>query len=130
MSNPAQLRLGFGGVPSTEDSSFAVAQAAGTASLCISGTVAVSAFELNTLPMPSPEQMKTLERMLRRGAARDIMDKTVAKIYEIERRAIFKSHKDRGNSLGPIGSLPAPGAGYAVSRGKGTAEEKGYPLAK
>jgi adenine-specific DNA-methyltransferase len=52
---------------------------------CISGTVAVSAFELNTLPMPSPEQMKTLERLIRRGAARDIIERTVARIYGIER---------------------------------------------
>jgi adenine-specific DNA-methyltransferase len=52
---------------------------------CISGTVAVSAFELNTLPMPSAEQMKTLESLLRRGAARDTIERTVARIYGIER---------------------------------------------
>lgn len=30
---------------------------------CISGSVAVSAFELNTLPMPSPEDMKAFEKL-------------------------------------------------------------------
>ena len=51
---------------------------------CISGSVAVSAFELNTLPMPAPEQMKDLERLLRNGAARETIEKTVARIYGVE----------------------------------------------
>jgi adenine-specific DNA-methyltransferase len=51
---------------------------------CISGSVAVSAFELNALPMPSPEQMKTLERLLQLGTARDEIETTVARIYGVE----------------------------------------------
>jgi hypothetical protein len=79
-------------------------------------------------------------------------------IREIERRAIFRSDKDREDFLDRIGSLlPETGTvcyawavielggiselakalgmkpsavGYAVPRGKNTAEEKGYSLAK
>lgn len=52
---------------------------------CISGSVAISAFELNALPMPSPEQMKTLKRLLRSKAGRDKIDKAVAQIYGLDR---------------------------------------------
>lgn len=52
---------------------------------CISGSVAVSAFELNTLPLPSPEQMEMIGRMLKGGASREAIEKTLAQIYGIER---------------------------------------------
>jgi len=52
---------------------------------CISGSVAVSAYELNALPMPSPEQMKALERLLKLEAARDKIEETVARIYGVDR---------------------------------------------
>lgn len=52
---------------------------------CISGSVAVSAYELNALPMPSPEQMKTLERLIQLGAAWDEIEKTVARIFGVDR---------------------------------------------
>lgn len=51
---------------------------------CISGSVAVSAFELNTLPMPSPSEMKALERLLRNGAGQEVIEETVARIYGVE----------------------------------------------
>ena len=49
----------------------------------ISGSVAVSAFELNTLPLPSPEQMEMTGRMLKGGAGREALEKAVAQIYGI-----------------------------------------------
>lgn len=52
---------------------------------CISGSVAVSAYELNALPMPSPEQMKALEKLMELGAARKEIETTVARIYGIGR---------------------------------------------
>lgn len=52
---------------------------------CISGSVAVSAFELKALPMPSPEQMKTIENLLRSRAARDTIERTVSQIYGVTR---------------------------------------------
>ncbi|MBN1104456.1 MAG: N-6 DNA methylase [Deltaproteobacteria bacterium] len=51
---------------------------------CISGSVAVSAFELNTLPMPSPDEMDAIERLLRSGAARETIEKTVAQVYGVQ----------------------------------------------
>lgn len=51
---------------------------------CISGSVAVSAYELNTLPMPSPDQMKVIEKLLRSGATQETIEKTVARIYGVE----------------------------------------------
>jgi adenine-specific DNA-methyltransferase len=51
---------------------------------CISGSVAVSAYELNALPMPSPEQMKTLEKLIQLGAWKEI-ETTVARIYGVDR---------------------------------------------
>jgi adenine-specific DNA-methyltransferase len=51
---------------------------------CISGSVAVSAFELNTLPLPSPDDMKAIEKLLRNGAAPEMIEKKVARIYGVE----------------------------------------------
>ncbi len=51
---------------------------------CISGSVAVSAFELNNLPLPSPDDMKALEKLLRNGAVRETVEETVARIYGVK----------------------------------------------
>jgi hypothetical protein len=51
---------------------------------CISGSVAVSAFELNTLPLPSPDDMKAIETLLQNEAAREMVEETVARIYGVE----------------------------------------------
>lgn len=49
---------------------------------CISGSVAVSIYELNTLPLPSPEQMETIENLLRDKVPQIMIEKTVAQIYD------------------------------------------------
>ena len=49
---------------------------------CISGSVAVSAYELNSLPLPSPEEMQALERLVRRGASREAIERHVARLYK------------------------------------------------
>ncbi|RJR33168.1 MAG: hypothetical protein C4576_28515, partial [Desulfobacteraceae bacterium] len=51
---------------------------------CISGSVAVSAYELNALPLPPPGQMEMIERMLKGGASQETIEKALAKIYGIE----------------------------------------------
>lgn len=48
---------------------------------CISGSVAVSAFELEALPLPSPEQMKKIERLLARGAAAETIEAHIRTLY-------------------------------------------------
>lgn len=48
---------------------------------CINGSVAVSAYELEALPLPATEAMIELERLLRRGAKREVIDRFVARIY-------------------------------------------------
>lgn len=53
---------------------------------CISGSVAVSAFELEALPLPSPTQMGQLERLVAKKATR-------AKI-EAELEAVFGAYKE------------------------------------
>jgi hypothetical protein len=59
----------------------------------ISGSVAVSAFELNTLPMPSPEDMKAIEKLLRNGAAQEMVEQTVAQTYGVERWFVSEPDK-------------------------------------
>jgi hypothetical protein len=56
-----------------------------TAFRCISGSVAVSAFELNALPMPAPDQMLMLEKLIGRGTAREEIERAVARIYGVVR---------------------------------------------
>jgi adenine-specific DNA-methyltransferase len=48
---------------------------------CISGSVAVSAFEMEALPLPSAAQMKPIERMLAEGASALAVEKAFRKLY-------------------------------------------------
>jgi adenine-specific DNA-methyltransferase len=48
---------------------------------CISGSVAVSAYELNALPFPSPEEMAVIVQLVKAGAPPDVIEQTVADIY-------------------------------------------------
>jgi adenine-specific DNA-methyltransferase len=48
---------------------------------CISGSVAVSAFELESLPLPSIEQMQSLEQLLGKGASAAEVNAMIAGFY-------------------------------------------------
>ena len=48
---------------------------------CINGSVAVSAYELEALPMPPPEGMKEIERLVRERANREILEREVERLY-------------------------------------------------
>lgn len=50
---------------------------------CISGSVAVSAFELEALPLPSIQKLGTLLELLRVGAAKSVIDRECARLYEL-----------------------------------------------
>jgi adenine-specific DNA-methyltransferase len=51
---------------------------------CISGSVAVSAFELEALPMPAAHQFANLAELVRRGASREMLDEACAALYELD----------------------------------------------
>lgn len=57
--------------------------AADRAFRCISGSVAVSAYELNALPLPSPIQIAELESRIEDGASREAVELLVASYYGI-----------------------------------------------
>jgi adenine-specific DNA-methyltransferase len=48
---------------------------------CINGSVAVSAFELNSLPLPSPEQMRSLQQVVLSGGANCDIEELIARFY-------------------------------------------------
>ena len=48
---------------------------------CINGSVAVSAYELQALPLPPPESVTELERLVTAGAERDAIEQAVARAY-------------------------------------------------
>jgi len=48
---------------------------------CISGSVAVSAFELQAIPLPSPEQMKPVEALVKGRAPREKIEAAIAALY-------------------------------------------------
>ncbi len=48
---------------------------------CINGSVAVSAYEMAALPLPSPEDMEELEALVDQGARRDTLEGAVARAY-------------------------------------------------
>jgi adenine-specific DNA-methyltransferase len=60
---------------------FLNSSAADRAFRCISGSVAVSAYELQSLALPAPESMQPLERVLRKPFSRADIDKICEAIY-------------------------------------------------
>ncbi len=48
---------------------------------CINGSVAVSAYELEALPLPPPEHMKEVERLVRERAGRETLERAVERLY-------------------------------------------------
>lgn len=50
---------------------------------CISGSVAVSAFELESLPLPDPEAMYAIQKTVQRGADRAQLEKQICAAYGI-----------------------------------------------
>ena len=52
---------------------------------CISGSVAVSAFELEAVPLPSVAAMQKIEALVKRGASRSTIDKALTSLYSVER---------------------------------------------
>lgn len=51
---------------------------------CISGSVAVSAYELNSLPLPPTEQAKSIEMLLEGGELPENVETLIARIYGVE----------------------------------------------
>jgi len=50
---------------------------------CISGSVAVSAFELNSIPLPTPEQLMVIKTMLASGIGKNVIEKKIASFYGV-----------------------------------------------
>lgn len=48
---------------------------------CINGSVAVSAYELQALPLPSPEDMQEMERLVRLQAGRETLEREAERLY-------------------------------------------------
>ena len=48
---------------------------------CINGSVAVSAYELEALPLPSPEEVKKIERLVEGRATRETLECAVERLY-------------------------------------------------
>jgi adenine-specific DNA-methyltransferase len=49
---------------------------------CLSGSVAVSAYELEALPLPSPTHLRGFDAAVRNRAARERLDEICAELYE------------------------------------------------
>lgn len=55
---------------------------------CINGSTAVSAYELESMPFPSPEECKRLERMISSGAGKHAIENAIKEMYcDVRRRA-------------------------------------------
>ena len=50
---------------------------------CINGSVAVSAYELEALPLPPPRTMDRLEEMVRQGANRQTLEREIERLYGV-----------------------------------------------
>jgi adenine-specific DNA-methyltransferase len=54
---------------------------------CINGSVAVSAFELESLPVPAPSRMAKLDEILSSGASCEAVDAFITALYFDEAQA-------------------------------------------
>lgn len=52
---------------------------------CISGSVAVSAFELGAIPLPPASAMTVIERLVQKGASRAAIEKALRGIYGLDK---------------------------------------------
>lgn len=57
--------------------------AADRAFRCISGSVAVSAYELNALPLPTPKQLKMIEHLVHSAAPKLVVERAIASCYGV-----------------------------------------------
>jgi adenine-specific DNA-methyltransferase len=48
---------------------------------CINGSVAVSAYELNSLPLPNPEQLSSVQELVLAGASNSDIEELIASFY-------------------------------------------------
>ena len=48
---------------------------------CINGSVAVSAYELEALPLPPPKDVKEIERLVKGRAKRETLECAVERLY-------------------------------------------------
>jgi len=63
-------------------SAFLNSRAADQAFRCVSGSVAVSAYELEALPLPSPDALNHLQKLISEGATRDQIEVECQRLYQ------------------------------------------------
>ena len=61
---------------------FLNSKAADRAFRCVSGSVAVSAYELETLPLPSPDSLNQLHKLITAGATRKAIEKECQRLFK------------------------------------------------
>lgn len=69
-------------VPTDVLTAFLNTAAADRAFRCVSGSVAVSAYELESLPLPAPESLDELCHLVRQQAGRDRIEAACARLYD------------------------------------------------
>lgn len=70
-------------VPPAVLAAFLNSRAADRAFRCISGSVAVSAYELEAMPLPNPAALKELASLVAAGASRERLDQACDRLYGI-----------------------------------------------
>jgi len=68
--------------PAAVLATFLNSAAADHAFRCVGGSVAVSAYELESLPLPAPEDLQALTRLVRSNASRTRIEAACARLYE------------------------------------------------
>ncbi len=63
-------------------SAFLNSRAADRAFRCVSGSVAVSAYELEALPLPSPDALDHLHKLISENATRDLIESECERLYQ------------------------------------------------
>lgn len=62
---------------------------------CISGSVAVSAYEVNALPLPTPTELERIERLIASNAPAEFLERAVADCYGVQSSGVAASALDQ-----------------------------------
>ena len=71
---------------------------------CMSGSVAVSAYELQALPLPSPSDLNCLEFLARTPTCRNELNQTIEELYLEAMDGCYEVETDKEQSLRRISS--------------------------
>lgn len=105
---------GIDAVPAAVLAAYLNSGAADAAFRCLSGTTAVSAFELRALALPAPDRLGPLAALVQQGASRAEIEAECTRLVLGRRPAAGCGRSGAADRVRPSAELPVPDAAACV----------------